>query len=95
MVCRRLLISGKVQGVSFRFHTCELAAKLKLLGFVRNLPDSRVEILVAGPLKNVEQLTDWATRGPSEAKVKDVKILEVTENFPTELFYIRREGGKP
>jgi len=57
------------------------------------LPDGRVEILVAGPLKNVEQLTDWAKHGPSEAKVEDVEITDVTEDLPTELFYIRREGG--
>ncbi len=57
------------------------------------MPDGRVEILVAGPLKNVEQLTDWAKHGPSEAKVEDVEITDVTEDLPTELFYIRREGG--
>jgi acylphosphatase len=65
------------------------------MGFVRNLPESRVEILVAGPLRNVEQLTDWVKVGPSEARVKEVEVFEVTSNLPTEPFYIRRDGGQP
>ena len=66
---RDCYISGKVQGVSFRFNTCELATKLKLLGYVRNLPNLKVEILVAGPLGSVEQLVTWAKKGPPGAVV--------------------------
>jgi len=94
MVCKRLFLSGKVQGVSFRFHSCEEATKLKLLGFARNLPDGRVEILVAGPLKSVEQFMNWAKKGPPEGKVENIEVLDVNEKMPTEPFYIRRDGGK-
>jgi acylphosphatase len=90
-----MYLSGKVQGVSFRYHSHEVATKLKLLGFVRNLIDGRVEILVAGPLRDVEQFLDWARKGPPEAKVQNVEILDITHDLPTEPFTIRRDGGKP
>jgi acylphosphatase len=95
MLCYRVYITGKVQGVSFRYHTHALAAKLKLSGFVRNLDDGRVEIFVCGPGKDVEHLISWARRGPSEADVKAVEVLNVKDEFPMKPFYIRRDGGKP
>ncbi len=90
MVCRRLLISGKVQGVSFRFHTCELAAKLNLMGHVENLADGRVEIVVAGSLADVEQLINWTKIGPSGAIVKNVSVSKIDSEWPLGPFYIRR-----
>ena len=95
MVCVKMLISGKVQGVSFRFCAHEQATKLKLMGFVRNLPDSRVEILVAGPQNKVNELVDWAKKGSPGAKVQNVEVIEVSDNIPVEPFYIRYDGGAP
>ena len=93
MVCKRVFLSGKVQGVSFRYHAHEKATLLNLLGWVRNLEDGRVEILVAGPENEVEQMLTWAHRGPPASEVTDMEISEVKE-IPKELFFIRRDGGK-
>ena len=95
MVCYHVYITGKVQGVSFRYHTHELAAKLKLKGYVQNLEDGRVEIFVCGPVKDVEHLTSWAKQGPSGARVDSVEIKEIKGSISAEPFYIRRDGGKP
>jgi acylphosphatase len=94
MVCWRVLISGGVQGVGFRFHTQEQATRLKLKGFVRNLDDGRVEIVAAGDLGNLEELVTWAKMGPTAAKVKKVEVSEMKEGIPDEPFHIRRDGGK-
>jgi len=95
MVCYRVLLTGKVQGVSFRYHTHELAAKLKLKGYVRNLESGQVEIFVCGSAKDVEHLLSWAKHGPPGACVESVETKEVKEVLAEEPFYIRRDGGKP
>ncbi|MDZ4677217.1 MAG: acylphosphatase [Oligoflexia bacterium] len=94
MVCKRVFLSGKVQGVSFRFHAHEMGTKLALNGWVRNLPDGRVEILVAGTEAHVDTMIKWARKGPATAEVKDVEIHDVKEGIPKELFFIRRESTK-
>ena len=94
MVCRRLLISGRVQGVGFRYHAHEEAKRLKLRGFVRNLEDGRVEIVATGDIKSLEELISWSRKGPPTAKVKEVYVSEMTEGIPEEPFYIRRDGRK-
>ncbi len=80
--------------MSFRFHAHEVATKLKLNGYVRNLQDGRVEILACGQPKDVDSLITWAKRGPPAAHVDGVEITEVKGNFPDAAFYIRRDGGK-
>ena len=93
MVCKRVFLSGKVQGVSFRFYAHEKATLLKLHGWIRKLDDGRVEILAAGPEDAVEQMISWAHKGPSTAEVEAIEISESKE-IPKELFHIRRDGGK-
>jgi acylphosphatase len=64
-----LFVSGRVQGVSFRAHTADVARGLGLAGWVRNLPDGRVEALAEGPRPALEALADWCRRGPPLARV--------------------------
>ena len=52
----QILFSGQVQGVGFRWTTERIASRLPLRGFVRNLPDGRVEAVVAGSAANIQQL---------------------------------------
>ncbi|MEP6547308.1 MAG: acylphosphatase [Gammaproteobacteria bacterium] len=72
-VTLRFLVLGKVQGVYFR-HSCRLeATRLKLRGYARNLSDGSVEVLAYGPAAMVEELRVWLTRGPTHARVDEVR----------------------
>lgn len=67
-------ISGRVQGVFFRAHTKEVAEKLGLTGWVRNLPDGRVEAVFEGEEEAVKEAIEWCKRGPPLAKVERVEV---------------------
>lgn len=58
MVQGHIFYSGMVQGIGFRYTTHRIARSLHLLGWVRNLPDGRVEILAEGPRDAIDRLTD-------------------------------------
>ena len=68
----RVYVSGKVQGVFFREETREKAEQLGLAGWVRNLPDGRVEALFEGPSERVREMVGWCREGPFHAEVEDV-----------------------
>jgi len=65
-------VSGQVQGVFFRDSTREKAEQLGLTGWVKNLPDGRVEALFEGPAAKVREIVRWCKEGPSHADVEDV-----------------------
>jgi len=67
-------ISGRVQGVFFRSTTREVARKLGIRGWVRNLPDGRVEVVAEGEKEKLEELLNFLRRGPRAAKVERVKV---------------------
>jgi len=69
---RKLLITGRVQGVGYRWSLCAEAEILGLAGWVRNRHDGSVEALLIGPAELVEALTAWARRGPPSAQVAAV-----------------------
>lgn len=68
-----LLVSGRVQGVAFRAHTRAQAEALGLSGWVRNLPDGRVEAIAEGPRPALEALATWARSGPPAANVTNLE----------------------
>lgn len=68
-----VLITGRVQGVGYRFSTATKARTLSLQGWVRNLPDGRVEALFEGEKWRVEQMINWCYTGPAAALVRDVE----------------------
>ncbi len=68
-----LIVSGRVQEVGFRNAVYLKAQKLDLKGWVRNLTDDRVEIVVEGQEKNLQPFISWVARGPKAAMVKKVK----------------------
>lgn len=77
VIRRRALVSGVVQGVGFRFSTEGEADRIGVAGFVRNLPDGRVEVEVEGEPHDVEKLLTWLRDGgPSSARVDSVEIDE-------------------
>lgn len=69
-------ISGRVQGVWFRASTQKEAVKLGVTGWVRNLPDGRVEVMAFGTREQLDQLRAWLKRGPEHAVVKEVVCEE-------------------
>ena len=68
-----LIISGRVQGVGFRFSAYDEAKELALAGYVRNLPNGDVEIVAEGSRDNLQMLAAWAHLGPPSAHVTDVR----------------------
>ena len=72
LVARRFLISGRVQGVGFRFFAEEQARREGLAGYVRNLPDGRVESLVEGDEEAVARFERALHRGPRGARIEQV-----------------------
>ena len=73
MVTRHLQISGRVQGVGFRYSMQTEAARLGLTGWVRNRRDGSVEALLQGDDAAVAALTEWARRGPPGAHVAELR----------------------
>lgn len=67
-------ISGRVQGVSFRYHARERAGQLGVRGWVRNEPDGTVAGHFEGPADAVDALVVWCRRGPAAARVDDVVV---------------------
>ena len=72
MAAARFHVSGRVQGVSFRYYTQQQARALGLAGYARNLSDGRVEVLALGDEAALEQFARWLAHGPALARVTDV-----------------------
>jgi acylphosphatase len=70
----RLRVVGMVQGVFYRQATADEAARLRLSGTVRNLPDGSVEVVAEGPRDAVEALAAFCRRGPPAARVEAVQV---------------------
>ena len=78
-------MSGRVQGVGFRWFTSDAAAREGVDGWVKNLPDGRVEAEIEGEIDAVDRVEAALRRGPAAARVEDV---DVEEQLPQE----RRTG---
>ena len=83
-------VQGQVQGVGFRYSTLQVAEKLGVTGFVRNLPDGTVEIVAEGSDDQLNELIDWAHRGPSAAEVTQVDITRGEDQSRFDRFTIER-----
>jgi acylphosphatase len=69
-------VTGRVQGVSFRWYTQEQAARLGVRGWVRNEPDGSVLVHAEGAEEAVDALVDWCRQGPALARVGHVSVRE-------------------
>lgn len=72
----KLIVQGTVQGIFFRQFVKEHADDLKLRGFVRNLEDGTVEIIVEGEDEQIERLVGFVRKGPQHAQIRNVEIEE-------------------
>lgn len=77
LICIHCYVSGRVQGVWFRAETTKEAKRLDLTGWVRNLPDGRVEVFACGDVENIKKFQSWLKKGPPLATVSDVSYEEV------------------
>jgi acylphosphatase len=73
---RHVWVSGRVQGVWFRESTRRVAEELGLSGWIRNLPDGRVEAVFEGEAERVERAVAFVRQGPARARVEAVEVRE-------------------
>src|SRR4051794_38972390 len=79
-------ITGKVQGVGFRYATRSEALSLGATGWVRNTEDGRVEVLAQGSADVIDAFTQWLADGPPASRVTAVEVRSrgpVTRVFPS------------
>ncbi|MGO9021735.1 MAG: acylphosphatase [Syntrophobacteraceae bacterium] len=68
-------ITGRVQGVFFRAYTRDAAHRIGVTGWVRNLPDGRVEAVLEGEADKVEKMIEWCREGSPMSRVDRVEVL--------------------
>jgi len=77
VIARRVTVGGRVQGVGFRFFAARLARETGVNGWVRNLPDGRVESVAEGEEGAVARYLDRLREGPRTGRVTDVRVEDV------------------
>ncbi len=87
-----VFVTGRVQGVFFRAHTRTAALRFQVTGWVRNLPDGRVEAVFEGPASKVDAMVDWCRQGPSHAVVEHLEATEEPYTGTLPDFIIRYEN---
>ena len=85
-----LYVSGRVQMVNYRRDTRRRALALGLTGWVRNLPDGRVEAVAEGEEDRVEEFIRWCREGPAFAIVRGVEVRREPPTGEFETFTVRR-----
>lgn len=83
------IVAGRVQGVFYRAATAERAAALGLAGWVKNLPDGRVEAVACGSLAALTDFAAWLWQGPPAARVTSVQVEEWTQPVPDRFDVLR------
>ena len=76
------MVSGRVQGVFFRASARQRATELGLTGYVKNLPDGRVEAVACGPAGAIETFAAWLGHGPPRARVQAVTRAPAPDAAP-------------
>jgi len=76
IVRRRVLVAGRVQGVWFRESCRDQALAGGVAGWVRNLADGRVEVVLEGPPTAVDEVVAWCRRGPRRARVDGIEVVD-------------------
>jgi acylphosphatase len=93
VIRRRVLISGIVQGVFFRAYTRDAARHAGVSGWVRNLPDGRVEAAFEGLPDDVKEVIDWCWKGSPGSRVDKVDVIEENPKGDSGDFAITRVRG--
>jgi acylphosphatase len=85
----KIMVSGHVQGVGYRFYCRDIARQLGLAGFVMNLPDGKVEIEVYGDENKIKEFISEITRRDRSFIVEDLKKEEIDIKYKPENFEIK------
>jgi len=81
--CLCIHITGRVQGVCFRYYAKMEANRLGVTGYARNMPDGSVEALICGKTEQLDTMQQWLSHGPDMARVDHVQVREETsEDIP-------------
>jgi acylphosphatase len=78
-----LHVTGRVQGVSYRWYAAREATRLGLAGWIRNEPDGSVRAHAEGPDEAVDEFVAWCRQGPPAARVEDVTASDVDAHGAT------------
>ena len=89
-IARKFFVSGLVQGVGFRYFAQRAAAKHQVTGYIRNMPDGRVEAFAQGNEKTVEAFKHDLTAGPSFSRVDVIEEIVLEPNGMCSTFRIER-----
>lgn len=89
MPTKHVYVSGKVQGVYFRATTRKTAERLGVDGWVRNLPDGRVEAVFEADEDALEEMLEYCHEGPERARVEGVEVEDAPERGPFDGFEVR------
>ena len=89
LIARRFVIAGRVQGVGFRYFVQEAAARDGLGGWVRNLPDGRVEAFAEGDQEAVVRFERHVRQGPPAARVEHVSVDDDVPTGRSNGFHVR------
>ena len=87
--CVHVFVTGRVQGVFFRQATKVIAIKNNVTGWVRNLDDGRVEILIEGENKSVDSVIEWCNYGPANSRVDNIEVNNEDHTNKFESFEVR------
>lgn len=88
-IARRFIVSGRVQGVGFRYFAQDAARREGLHGYVLNREDGSVEAVAEGEVESVDRFERALRRGPSKSRVEHVLIDEVNPDQGNTGFHIR------
>ena len=69
-------VEGMVQGVGFRFSALHTAGRLRISGYVQNLPDGSVKVVAEGEVQNLDRFRSWLKKGPLGSHVRHLSVVE-------------------
>lgn len=81
-ITKKVIVSGRVQGVFYRATTRDKALSLGLRGYAKNLPDGTVEVLAVGEEQAVTTLLEWLWTGSRASKVSSVSHIDLADTDP-------------
>ncbi len=84
----KIIVEGRVQGISFRFYTQKTAKQLNITGTIKNHSDGYVEIQATGEQQDMQAFVQWCHQGPSLARVKTVTVTPITDTSPLHTAFI-------